>query len=113
MRRVSCEWGRGKGGGTGISSPLDPPGRHPFRSGVSRFVTIARIDGMRTVHCVRAVFTALATIPGITTADVAIGRAQIIHDGRATPDAIAQAVSLVGYSVAETTEERQRSLPLL
>lgn len=80
---------------------------------MSRFVTIARIDGMRTVHCVRAVFTALATIPGITTADVAIGVATIEHDGRATADAITRAVSLVGYSISETTEERQRTLPLL
>jgi copper chaperone CopZ len=80
---------------------------------VSRFVTIARIDGMRSVHCVRAVFTALAAVPGITSADVSIGRAEIAHDGRATPEAIAAALSLVGYPVTETTEERQRSLPLL
>lgn len=80
---------------------------------MSRFVTVARIDGMRSVHCVRAVFTALAAIPGITTADVSIGRAELTHDGRATPDAIAAALSLVGYSVSQTTEERQRSLPLL
>lgn len=80
---------------------------------MSRFVTIARIDGMRSVHCVRAVFTSLAAIPGIATADVAIGRAEITHDGRATPDAISAAISLIGYAVTETTEERQRSLPLL
>lgn len=113
MRRVSCEWGRGKGGGTGISSPLDPSGRHPFRSGVSRFVTIARIDGMRTVHCVRAVFTSLASVPGISTADVSIGAATIEHDGRVTSDALAEALSVVGYTLSEVSRQTRPGLPIL
>lgn len=78
-----------------------------------RFVTLARIAGMRSVHCTRAVYTALAAVEGVATADVAIGRATIEHDGRATEAAIRDAVSLAGYELLETSEERQRSLPLL
>jgi copper chaperone CopZ len=33
---------------------------------VPRFTIIARIGGMRSVHCARAVYTALATVPGVT-----------------------------------------------
>ena len=78
-----------------------------------RFTTIARIGGMRSVHSARAVFTALATVPGVTAADVVIGMATIDHDGSATPDALRAAIALAGYELLETTEERQRSLPLL
>jgi copper chaperone CopZ len=81
--------------------------------GVPRFTTIARIGGMRSVHCARAVYTALATVPGVTGAEVVIGTATIDHDGRATADALRSAIALAGYELVETTEERQRSLPLL
>lgn len=78
-----------------------------------RFTTIARIGGMRSVHCTRAVYTALATVPGVSGAEVVIGRATIDHDGRATAEALREAIALAGYELLETTEERQRSLPLL
>jgi copper chaperone CopZ len=77
------------------------------------FTTIARIGGMRSVHCARAVHTALAMVPGVTAAEVVIGRATIDHDGSATPEALRPAIALAGYELLETTEERQRSLPLL
>jgi copper chaperone CopZ len=80
---------------------------------VPRFTTTARISGMRTVHCARAVYTALATVPGVTAADVVVGRAVIDHDGRATRELIGAAIALAGYELLETTEERQRTLPLL
>ena len=78
-----------------------------------RFTTIARIGGMRSVHCARAVFTALAAVPGVSAAEVVIGRATIDHDGSATLDALRAAIALAGYELLETTEKRQRSLPLL
>ena len=78
-----------------------------------RFVTVARIAGMRSVHCTRAVYTALASLEGVATVDVAIGQATIEHDGRATEGAIRAGVELAGYELLETSEERQRSLPLL
>jgi Cu+-exporting ATPase len=80
---------------------------------MARFVTIAQIDGMRTAHCVRAVFTALAGVPGISRADVQLGRAEIEHDGGAAEDVLRDAIAVAGYELLETTEERQRTLPLL
>ena len=80
---------------------------------MARFVTTARIGGMRTAHCVRAVFTALAGVPGVSRADVRLGHAEIEHDGAATEDALRIAIAVAGYEVLETTEERQRTLPLL
>ena len=78
-----------------------------------RFIITATIRGMRTVHCARAVYTALAAVPGVTTAEVVVGTATIEHDGRATADALREAIALAGYELVETREERQRSLPLL
>jgi copper chaperone CopZ len=80
---------------------------------MARFVTTARIGGMRTAHCVRAVFTALAGVPGIARADVQLGRAEIEHDGRAAEGILRDAIATAGYELLETTEERQRTLPLL
>jgi copper chaperone CopZ len=77
------------------------------------FVTTARLGGMRSVHCARAVYTALAAVPGVRTAEVVVGRATIEHDGRATVGALRDAIALAGYELLETSEERQRSLPLL
>ena len=71
-------------------------------------ITTLYIDGMISVHCARAVFTSLARIDGIASADVSMGRAVIEHDGRATKVALDEAVSAVGYSVREVVEERRR-----
>jgi copper chaperone CopZ len=70
------------------------------------------IAGMRAVHAVRAVFTALASVEGIAHADVSLGKAVIEHDGRATADKLRAAVALAGCEVVEVREER-RSLPVL
>jgi copper chaperone CopZ len=40
-------------------------------------ITTASIHGMSCAHCVRAVFTALTGVGGISRADVSIGRAVI------------------------------------
>ena len=73
-------------------------------------VTHLVLGGMRSVHCARAVYTALAGVDGITAADVVVGRATIEHDGRATAEALRAAVALVGYEVIDVREER-RVLP--
>ena len=70
------------------------------------------IRGMRSRHCVNAVFTSLAGVSGATRADVTVGRAVVEHDGRATADSLRAAVALAGYEVEELIEERRR-LPLL
>ena len=71
-----------------------------------------KIDGMSCQHCVRAVFTALAAVEGIASADVGIGGAVIEHDGRVTLEQVRDAVAVAGYEVAGGAEERRR-LPVL
>ena len=71
-----------------------------------------RIAGMSCQHCVRAVFTALTPVEGISSADVSIGAAIIEHDGRVTMEALREAIAVAGYEVEDGAEER-RSLPLL
>jgi copper chaperone CopZ len=75
-------------------------------------ITRAHVDGMTCQHCVRAVFTALAGVEGITRADVSIGSIEVEHDGRVTIDQLRDAVAVAGYSVrgGETT---RRALPLV
>lgn len=83
------------------------------RDGRARHVvTRLTVAGMRSRFCVQAVFTALAAVEGIASADVAQGAATIEHDGRATPEALRAAVALAGYEVTSLVEERRR-LPLL
>lgn len=75
-------------------------------------VTTLRINGMTCAHCARAVFTALAGVPGITRADVKVGSAEIEHDGTVTVAALTQAIEVAGYTVAGADENR-RVLPQL
>lgn len=67
---------------------------------------------MSCQHCVRAVFTSLAGVKGITRADVSIGMAEIEHDGSVTIDTLREAIAVAGYSVSDTAVERRR-LPTL
>lgn len=69
------------------------------------------IAGMTCAHCVRAVFTSLAGVPGIDRADVSIGRAVIEHDGTVTAEQIKDAIAVAGYEVTDTVVDK-RSLPL-
>ena len=73
--------------------------------------TTASISGMTCAHCVRAVFTSLAGVPGIERADVSIGQAVIEHDGSVTSEQIRDAVAVAGYEVTGTTLDR-RTLPI-
>jgi copper chaperone len=75
-------------------------------------VTTVRINGMSCAHCVRAVFTALGGVPGVSRADVSIGQAIIEHDGSVTQDAIREAISIAGYDVADFRDDR-RALPVV
>ena len=78
----------------------------------SHVTTTLTIDGMRSVHAVRAVFTALSGVEGILRADVAMGRATIEHDGHATAKVLSDAVAVAGYDVV-SVEENRRRLPVL
>jgi copper chaperone CopZ len=73
--------------------------------------TTALISGMTCAHCVRAVFTSLAGVPGIERADVTIGKAVIEHDGTVTPEQIRAAVQVAGYEVTDF-ETGRSSLPI-
>ena len=75
-------------------------------------VTTLEITGMRSVHSVRAVFTALAGVEGIVSAEVQLGRATVEHDGRATADRLRAAIALAGCEVTAIGEGK-RVLPLL
>ena len=66
------------------------------------------IPGMRSNHCVTAVFTALTAVEGIAHADVTIGAAEIEHDGRATAEALRAAIAVAGYEIGDVVEERRR-----
>lgn len=66
------------------------------------------IPGMTTVHAIRAIETALAMVPGISRFEVARGTATITHDGRATADALRDAVRLAGFEIAELREDARR-----
>lgn len=67
---------------------------------------------MRSVHCARAVYTALGMVDGVTTAEVVIGEAVVEHDGRAGAEELGAAVAMMGYTVVGI-EQRGRTLPLL
>lgn len=72
--------------------------------------TIVTVEGMRAVHCVRAVQTALAMVPGIQWCDVTLGRVEVEHDGGATEAALREAIAVAGFPVAAVRAERR--LPL-
>jgi copper chaperone CopZ len=74
--------------------------------------TRLRIAGMTCQYCVQAVFTALTPVEGIVAADVTMGAATIEHDGRATVDALRDAIAVSGFEVIVAEEER-RVLPIL
>jgi copper chaperone CopZ len=67
---------------------------------------------MSCSHCVRAVFTSLSGVQGISRADVSIGQAVIEHDGTVSPEAIREAISIAVYVVAEFRDDR-RTLPVV
>ncbi len=75
-------------------------------------VTTVKLKGMSCAHCVRAVFTGLAGVEGIASADVSIGEAVIHHDGSVSPESIRDAISIAGYEVVDSRDDR-RTLPVM
>ncbi len=75
-------------------------------------VTTVKIKGMSCAHCVRAVFTALGGVAGVTSADVSIGQAVIHHDGSVSPGSIREAISIAGYELVDSRDDR-RTLPVM
>jgi copper chaperone len=75
-------------------------------------ITRAEVRGMSCQHCVRAVFTALGALEGVSRADVSLGLIELEHDGRIGFDAIRDAVAVAGYDVVGSQTNR-RVLPQL
>ena len=67
---------------------------------------------MSCQHCVTAVFTALTPVEGILSAEVDVGSVLVEHDGRATVNALREAIAVAGYEAILATEER-RQLPVV
>ena len=74
-------------------------------------ITRVRVEGMTCQHCIRAVFTALAGVDGITRADVSLGAVEVEHDGRVTIAQLREAIAVAGYTVVDG-ETNRRVLPL-
>lgn len=73
--------------------------------------TIVTIEGMRAVHCVRAVQTALAMVPGVSWCEVTMGVVALEHDGRATEASLREAIGVAGFAVRAVRGERH--LPIV
>ena len=67
---------------------------------------------MSCQHCVRAVFTALAAVEGISRAEVGVGMAEVEHSGSVTVEQLRDAIAVAGYTVAGEDEKARRRLPL-
>lgn len=74
-------------------------------------ITTVTVEGMTCQHCVRAVFAALAAVPGIHRAEVSIGSAVVEHDGSVRVEQLRDAIAVAGYAVRDGTTNR-RSLPI-
>ena len=67
---------------------------------------------MTCQHCVTAVFTALTPVEGIISAEVDVGSVTVEHDGRATVEALREAIAVAGYEAVLAAEDR-RQLPVV
>jgi copper chaperone CopZ len=60
---------------------------------------VLHINGMSCGHCLNAVSSALARLPGVTIRSVRIGRAEVEYDpAKLSPEVIVAAVSDAGYA---------------
>ena len=69
--------------------------------------TTLRLE-LPSVHAVRAIYTALQAVDGITRVDVTRMGAVLEHDGRATSEQLREAIRAAGYEVLEVVEEKRR-----
>ena len=84
----------------------------PDRPTAIRTTTLL-LGGMRSVHCARAVYTALGGVPGVRTAEVVVGRAVVEHEAGVPAAALVEAVALAGYAVLEASADASRRLPTI
>ena len=59
-----------------------------------------KIEGMSCHHCVMALRKSFTMVPGVTDADVEVGRARVTYDeAKVTDEALAEAVTRAGFKV--------------
>jgi hypothetical protein len=63
------------------------------------------ITGMRSVHAKRALWTALAGVPGIKSAEVEMGRALLDCDGVVDEGVLRDVISALGLTLASLSRE--------
>lgn len=73
-------------------------------------ITKVKIPGATTVHAMRAIETALTMVPGIMMYEVVRGLAIVTHDGRATEEALRDAIAVAGFEVEEIEVDSRRLL---
>ncbi len=71
-----------------------------------------QLDGLVAVHAVRAVWTALGAVPGVTSAEVTMQGAVLEVDGELDRTALEAALDAAGVSVRSLRVEA-RVLPVL
>lgn len=72
--------------------------------------TTVTVAGMLGEQARRAVFTSLAALPAIRTADVRLGTVTVEHDGTVTVESLREAIALAGFTV--TGGATARTLPI-
>lgn len=71
-----------------------------------------QIEGLLSVHAVRAVWTALSAVPGIRHAEVSMRGAVLDTDGPVDREQLETCLSLAGVQLVDLTVEKG-SLPVL
>ncbi len=71
-----------------------------------------QIDGLLSVHAVRAVWTALSAVPGVVQAEVTMRGAGLDSEGPLDRQVLADSLALAGVQLVDMTVEKGH-LPLL
>ena len=71
-----------------------------------------QIEGLLSVHAVRAVWTALSAVPGVLTAEVSMRGAVLDTDGPVDETLLAESLAMAGVHLVGMTVEKGQ-LPVL
>ncbi|MBL8961736.1 MAG: heavy-metal-associated domain-containing protein [Gemmatimonadetes bacterium] len=76
---------------------------HALETVARDVITTIRLSGMRTVHCVRAVRTALMALDAVESAEVQMGSAVLEHRDPIATETIRGALDATPYAVESVT----------
>lgn len=71
------------------------------------------VEGLIGTHAVRAVWTALAAVPGIVSADVSMAGIVLEVEGVLDQSLLAHALDAAGVRLIRVSVEQTRGLPIL